>query len=85
MNTMTTKRKLSSELQTGDIVWSLGLRVQLDRILATHSGDHGTVYAYEGTILNYDELDKSTRYYVGCHRMWIVQGNDNASWTVEDK
>lgn len=82
-----TKQVKSSELRNGDVVWTDGLRVKIGSV--TEHLESPLVYTTRGTILNWDELDVDTQAFIRNANYgrdplnWNIQGNDRATWTVE--
>ena len=89
----------TGEVRVGDVVLEHGMRVRIDEIRTYPGGEHGTVYACLGTVLNLDEVREagivppSFLYNEARHSSkdapgtredyWVVQGNNLARWTVE--
>lgn len=82
---MTITTVKSSELRDGDVVLTHGMRVKLDRPVATQLGANGLVFTWDGLVLNQAEVLAEgfiTRGFIPDGR-WTVQGNDLATWAVE--
>ncbi|WP_328491222.1 hypothetical protein [Streptomyces zaomyceticus] len=92
----TTVRKLSSELQAGDVVHEYGMRVRLDELVCPPYSGHGgaLVYSWRGTVLNLADVHAESyvprsflRQWEGLRLLrgdvWTVQGNANALRDVE--
>lgn len=93
-----TKTVKTSEIHTGDVVCTWGMRVRIDTTRAIAEPD-STVYVHAGTVLNLDEVRTARtvpmgfltaekwvdgRGWVTARRdLWTVQGNDLARWQVE--
>lgn len=94
-----TIRKISSELRAGDIVLAYQLRVRLNEVKSAPAygqeeglkveGLSPNVYWSVGTVLNVeDAIERGfPNSYLGNSpegRTWQIQGNDRASWSVEE-
>ncbi|GAA5070485.1 hypothetical protein [Streptomyces similanensis] len=92
----TLTKKKSSQLERGDIVHTHGMRVRLDRLISRTGESECQVFAWQGTVLNLDEVLKAghvpasfLRHWEGPYLVqnnrWSIQGNDLApAWTVEE-
>lgn len=96
---MTTKAVKASDLKTGDIVLTHGLRVRLNEVKQAPAHDQQEDLIAEGlspmvtwsvgTVLNAEEAVKDgfPNGYLGTAadgtRTWQVQSNDRCPWAVE--
>jgi hypothetical protein len=94
------KRKISSELRAGDVVLAYQLRVRLNEVKSAPAygqeeglkteGLSPNVYWSVGTVLNPEEAIAKgfPNSYMGWdeqgNRTWQIQGNDRASWLIEE-
>lgn len=87
----------TSELKSGDIVLTYGMRVLLGE-RRTYEGDREPVYQFDGTVTNLEEVLEEGFVpaswlhhwtFVEGHRTltrkdrWVIQGNRFARWSVE--
>lgn len=94
------KVRNTPELKVGDVVQEWGMRVRLDDGGPARGHHLRDVYHFSGTVLNLDEVLKvgfvppsflctskwdGSRWVTDRRDHWIVQGNELATWAVEEE
>jgi hypothetical protein len=76
-----------SAVQVGDIIWSDGLRIDVDRVQRHDGHCNGPVWQCQGRVLNFEALGRAEQQYIlacyGPERRWAVQGNTLARVGIE--
>ncbi len=71
-------------LEEGDVVHNHGMVIKLGERKTWDGGNGRTVYGFEGTVTNMEDLGEFASLFRGLLQAdgkWTIQGNDLARWT----